>query len=72
MTFDNAILRELTVGIDVAGYLRIMELRHKAERELGPKFDIRAYHDMIVGHGALPLNLLERQTDGWIAAQKRQ
>jgi uncharacterized protein (DUF885 family) len=53
------------------GYLKMAELRHKAEAALGPKFDIRGYHDMIIGHGALPLNLLERQTDAWIAAQKR-
>jgi uncharacterized protein (DUF885 family) len=52
------------------GYLRIMELRHKAERELGPKFDIRGFHDLLLGHGQMPLNLLERQVDDWIAAKK--
>jgi uncharacterized protein (DUF885 family) len=47
-----------------------MELRHKAERELGPKFDIKAYDDLVVGAGSVPLTVLERSVDDWIARRK--
>lgn len=52
------------------GQLKILELRHKAEQALGPKFDIRGFHDAILDQGALPLDILEKQVDTWIAAQK--
>jgi uncharacterized protein (DUF885 family) len=52
------------------GYLKIMELRHKAERELGPKFDIRGFHDVLLAHGQMPLDILARQVDQWIATRK--
>jgi len=52
------------------GMLKIMELRHKAERELGPKFDIKAYDDLVVGEGSVPLTVLERSVDDWIARRK--
>jgi uncharacterized protein (DUF885 family) len=52
------------------GMLKIQELRRKAETELGDKFDIRAFHDTILGGGALPLTLLERRVDEWIAKTK--
>lgn len=52
------------------GMLKIGELRDKAETELGEDFDIKAFHDLILGSGALPLNLLEQQVDSWIADQK--
>ena len=50
--------------------LKILELRAKAEDALGDKFDIRAFHDVILGNGAVPLNILERMVDDWIASQK--
>lgn len=53
------------------GMLKIVELRRKAERELGPKFDIRGFHDLLIGSGSLPLTILERQVDAWIAARRR-
>lgn len=53
------------------GMLRIQELRRKAESALGPKFDIRAFHDTILGGGALPLTVLEQRVDRWIAASRR-
>jgi uncharacterized protein (DUF885 family) len=52
------------------GMLKIMELRHKAERELGPKFDIKAYDDLVVGEGSVPLKVLETSVDDWIARVK--
>lgn len=53
------------------GMLRIQELRRKAESELGDRFDIRGFHDAVLGGGALPLNLLERRVTQWIEARKR-
>ncbi|OYU71995.1 MAG: DUF885 domain-containing protein, partial [Alphaproteobacteria bacterium PA3] len=52
------------------GALTIQRLRKKAEAELGPKFDIRAFHEQVLGTGALPLAVLEKKIDGWIAASK--
>jgi uncharacterized protein (DUF885 family) len=52
------------------GQLKIRELRDRAQKELGAKFDIRAFHDEILDGGALPLDLLEIRTDKWIAEQK--
>jgi uncharacterized protein (DUF885 family) len=51
------------------GQLRIQELRHAAENELGQRFDIRAFHDTVLGEGALPLDVLEARTRAWVAAQ---
>ncbi|MEM9179898.1 MAG: DUF885 domain-containing protein [Pseudomonadota bacterium] len=50
------------------GMLKIQELRQKSEAELGEAFDIRAFHDTILGGGALPLAILERRVDEWIAS----
>src|ERR1035437_8803363 len=52
------------------GQLKIRELRARAQKELGPKFDIRAFHDEMLDGGTLPLDLLEARTDKWIAQQK--
>ena len=52
------------------GGLKIQELRKKAEAELGPKFDIREFHDQVLNTGALPLSILEQKIDRWIAAKK--
>lgn len=52
------------------GMIKIQELRRKAETELGDKFDIKGFHDTVLGGGALPLTLLERRVDQWIAKQK--
>jgi uncharacterized protein (DUF885 family) len=52
------------------GELKIRDLRARAERELGPKFDLRRFHDAVLGQGAVPLDVLEVQIDGWIKAEK--
>ena len=52
------------------GQLKILELRDRAKKALGDKFDIRAFHDEVLDSGALPLDVLEARIDGWIAAQK--
>jgi uncharacterized protein (DUF885 family) len=52
------------------GMLKILELRAKAKAELGDSFDIRGFHDTVLGGGALPLVILERRVDDWIKAQK--
>jgi uncharacterized protein (DUF885 family) len=52
------------------GQLKFLELRERARKELGPKFDLRAFHDEMLNGGALPLDLLDARTNAWIAQQK--
>jgi uncharacterized protein (DUF885 family) len=52
------------------GQLKFRELRERARKELGPKFDLKAFHDEMINGGTLPLDLLEARTDRWIAQQK--
>ena len=52
------------------GQLKFLELRERARKELGPKFDIRAFHDEMLNGGSLPLDLLEGRTEKWIAEQR--
>ncbi|WMS96211.1 DUF885 domain-containing protein (plasmid) [Pseudoalteromonas sp. HL-AS2] len=52
------------------GELKIRELRAKAEKELGAKFDIRQFHDTVIGQGSLPMAVLEAVINEWIAQQK--
>ena len=52
------------------GQLKISELRDKAKAALGPKFDIREYHAQVLDTGALPLPILEKKIDSWIAAKQ--
>jgi uncharacterized protein (DUF885 family) len=51
------------------GQLKILELRDRARTALGPKFDLKAFHDVVVDPGALPMDVLEKQVDAWIASQ---
>ena len=51
------------------GMLKIQELRGMAETALGDRFDIRAFHDTVLGGGALPLSILERRIEEWVAEQ---
>ena len=52
------------------GELKIRELRRDAEAALGPKFDLRAFHDVVLGSGAVPLPVLAEQVRAWVAARK--
>ena len=52
------------------GELKLKELRARATAELGDKFDIRSFHDKIVWNGALPLSILDRQINNWIASEQ--
>lgn len=54
------------------GQLKILELRERAKKELGAKYDIRAFHDEILNGGALPLDVLETRVVTWIQAVKGQ
>ncbi len=49
------------------GQMKILELRAKAEKALGPKFKLKDFHDVVLGNGALPMDTLEAQIDAWIA-----
>jgi hypothetical protein len=52
------------------GMNKIVELREKAKAELGDKFDIRDFHDVVLKDGAVPLDILEENVDKWIADTK--
>ncbi len=81
---DNTALSEANIEAEVNRYiswpgqalaykmgeLKIRELRSKATRELGDKFDLRAFHDVVLGQGAVPLDMLEAQVNRWIIARK--
>jgi uncharacterized protein (DUF885 family) len=70
----SEVRRYITLPGQATGYkigmLKIMELRHKAEAALGPKFDVKAFDDLIISDGSQPLPVLERRVDQWIAARR--
>ncbi len=70
----SEVRRYITLPGQATGYkigmLKIMELRHRAEAALGPKFDIKGFHDLLIAAGSQPLPILERRVDDWIAALK--
>jgi uncharacterized protein (DUF885 family) len=77
MSEDHArseVRRYITLPGQATGYkigqLKIFELRHKAEAALGPKFDIKAFDDLIISDGSQPLPVLESRVDEWIASRK--
>ena len=54
----------------LVGQLKLRELRDRAQKELGPKFDIRRFHDRMLDGGSLPLDLLDICTNEWIAEER--
>jgi uncharacterized protein (DUF885 family) len=52
------------------GQMKILELRERAQKQLGPKFDLRAFHDAVLDQGPLPLDVLEGKIDRWIKQQQ--
>jgi len=84
--FDNSAIPEGAVHSEVRRYLttpgqavsykigmlKIQELRARAEATLGDRFDIRGFHDVLLGGGELPMPMLEARVDNWIAAQQGQ
>jgi prolyl oligopeptidase len=53
------------------GQLKITELRKRAQERLGSAFDIRAFHDVVLAAGPIPLSLLERRVEGWMTAVEK-
>jgi uncharacterized protein (DUF885 family) len=77
MSEDHArseVRRSITLPGQATGYkigqLKIFELRRKAEAALGPKFDIKAFDDLIISNGSQPLPVLERRVDEWVASRR--
>lgn len=80
---DNTLSSELDVAREVdryftnpgqatsykIGQLKILELREKARKAMGPKFDLRAFHEVVLGGGAIPLDVLESRVDAYIAGK---
>jgi uncharacterized protein (DUF885 family) len=52
------------------GELELVRLRERAEQQLGPRFDVRAFHDLVLGAGAMPLDLLGQRVDHWIESRR--
>ena len=73
-TIETEIRRYLVIPGQATAYkigmIDIQRLRKMAEDQLGDKFDIKAFHDTVLGGGALPLDILERQVKNWIEATK--
>jgi uncharacterized protein (DUF885 family) len=54
------------------GQLKIRELRDHAQRELGDAFDVREFHDEVLGAGAIPLNILDARIRAWVTREKQR
>jgi uncharacterized protein (DUF885 family) len=52
------------------GQMKILALRQKAQTALGPRFDLKAFHEVVLGAGSVPLDVLEKRVDAWIAASR--
>jgi len=73
-TIRNEVRRYIVIPGQATAYKigmnKILDLRTEAERELGPRFDVRAFHDTVLGSGSLPLPLLETRVRDWIASSR--
>jgi uncharacterized protein (DUF885 family) len=81
---DNTTLTDANIDAEVNRYIsvpgqataymigkrKIEELRTRAEQQLGPKFDVRRFHDAVLGQGAVPLDALDAQINAWITSEK--
>ena len=54
------------------GELKIQELRRRAHEQLGSDFDLKGFHDVVLGSGPLPLDILERNVNEWVTKQRLQ
>ena len=52
------------------GQLRILELRRRAQEQLGPRFDVREFHTQVLGGGPMPLSVLEAKINRWLATKR--
>ena len=70
----SEVRRYITLPGQATGYkigmLKIMELRQRAETALGPKFDIKAFDDLIISEGSQPLPVLERRVNDWVVSRQ--
>jgi uncharacterized protein (DUF885 family) len=70
----SEVRRYITLPGQATGYkigmLKIVELRQKAEKELGPKFDLKGFHDLLIGSGSQPLSVLDDRVNTWIASRR--
>ena len=52
------------------GMIKILEMRELAKKQLGSRFDLREYHDLVLKNGSVPMNILEENVRAWIAKKK--